>query len=501
MQPKTQEMHDRLYAMLREEQIYRYAASVLNFDQETICPPAAREKQGEIGAALGSKAFIVTKDPAFTETVEYLYEHRDELDSFDAAMVAARHKQYLADKNISPEKEHAYALAFNKAFVSWLTAKEKADYSLFAPGLAAVRDIQIERTALREDKCDNVFDTLIGDYERGLTQAVLDPIFDRMKERLIPLLARILASKKQIRTDFMTRTVTDEQQRQIADYLLDVIGFDKTRGAITLTEHPFTHDMSRNDVRVTTHFYPQMFDSSMFSVVHEGGHALFEQFCPEENDAHFLHEKTMGMHESVSRFYENRIGRSKEFIHLIFPKCREIFPQVLSDVTEEELYEALNVVRPSLKRTQADEFTYTFHIIIRYEIEKMILNGTAEIADLPRIWNDKYEEYLGIRPGNDAEGILQDIHWTFGFGYFPTYAIGNLYNAMYLNTMKQHLDVPALVREGKLPVIRDWMAEHVFRMADRQTPEEWIKAITGRALTPDDYLDYLEEKYTALYEL
>ena len=209
----------------------------------------------------------------------------------------------------------------------------------------------------------------------------------------------------------------------------------------------------------------------------------------------------MGQHESVSRFYENRIGRSEAFVRLIYPKVKEIFPDVMADVTERELYEALNVVQPSLIRTEADEFTYTFHIIIRYEIEKMIVDGTVSIEDLPRIWNEKYEEYLGVRPESDRDGVLQDVHWSSGFGYFPTYALGNMYNAMYMNRMKQELDLDAAIASGSLKEINDWMQTNVFARANLLAPKDWIREITGRSFTPDDFLDYLEEKYSRLYEL
>ena len=335
-----------------------------------------------------------------------------------------------------------------------------------------------------------------------MDSALLDRTFARCRDRLVPLLKRIEKSPKKIRTDFLSRPVTDEQQRRMTEYLLDVIGFDKTRGSWTLTEHPFTDGLWVDDNRITTHFDPNAFASSMFSVIHEGGHALFEMMQPRENYAHHIFmNKTMGMHESVSRFYENRLGRSRAFVHLIYPKTREIFPQVMEDVSEEELYEALNVVQPSLIRTEADEFTYTFHIMIRYELEKQIVNGGVEIADLPALWNRKYEEYLGIRPQNDRDGVLQDMHWASGFGYFPAYALGNMYNAMYYNRMQQDFDIEEAIAGGRLDRINDWMKEHVWKKADRQDPRPWIKEITGRDFTPDDFLDYLEKKYTEIYEL
>lgn len=495
---------DLVKSVLKEVEIYSHACRVLTFDKETICPPDAMEEQGEVSAFLDNQAFRLMKRDDFIEAADYLYEHCDELGEFDRRMAVMLRRDRLKTKNITPDMEHEFSKIMNRAFVNWINAKQDADFALFAPSLKEVRDTNLRQAELREADPElaagTPLDALISDYEYGMTCADLDECFGRCKERLIPLLRRILSSGRKIRTDFMSRRVTDEQQKELAQCLLETIGYDFRRGAFTTTEHPFTDGLGRNDVRVTTHYHPDDFSSSMYSIIHEGGHALFDQLQPQENYDHFITGmKTMGMHESVSRFYENRIGRSREFVQLIYPKIREIMPHVVEDVTEEELYEALNVVQPSLIRTQADEFTYTIHVIIRYEIEKMIINEHVPIADLPRIWNDKYEEYLGVRPSNDREGILQDVHWSSGFGYFPTYAVGNMYNAMYMNRMKEDLNVADIVRNGDFAALNGWMKEHVFEKADRLSPKEWIYDITGRSFTPEDFLDYLEQKYSELY--
>ncbi len=492
-----------IYAVLEDVESYLHACSIISFDQQTVCPPDGMEQQGEVQAFLENKAFCLLKEEEFTRNTEKLYAGLDDLDNaYDRSLALMLHRTYLKKKNITPEMDKEFSLIINKAFVKWLEAKEKADFSIFEPSLSAIREMSVKETALREESLPLAYDNLLYDYEYGLGTKELDACFSICRERLVPLLQKIQNSPKKIRTDFLTRPVTDEQQKEMARYLLDVIGFDFRRGTFSTSEHPFTDGLGENDVRVTTNYDPNLFCSSIFSIVHEGGHALFELLQPKENFAHHIStRKTMGMHESVSRFYENRIGRSRAFIHLIFGKAKEIFADVLSDVTENEFYEAVNVVAPSLIRTDADEFTYIFHIMIRYELEKMILSGETPIHDLPSLWNDKYEEYLGIRPSNDREGVLQDVHWTSGFGYFPSYAIGNMYNAMYFNRMQEDLDVDQKVASGDFASINAWMAEHVFKKADLLDPAEWIQDITGRSLTPDDFLDYLEKKYSEIYEL
>lgn len=490
-----------VYKTMDQMDIYRHAAKVLQYDQETICPEKAMEEQGEITAFLENKAFALTKTKKYIDAVAFLYKNKSMLDEFDQAMITCEYEDYLKNKNLTSAMNHRFSLIYNKAFVDWVNAKQKSDFSVFEASLGKVRDTEIRKIGLRERKMKNSYDNLLDDYEKGMTVKDLDDYFEKCKERLIPLLQKIVCSKKKIRTDFLSRAVTKAQQEEMAAYLLKIMGFDFTRGAFTTSEHPFTDDLGRNDVRVTTHYYSDMFYSSMFSIIHEGGHALFEQYQPQENYEHHLYNKTMGQHESVSRFYENRIGRSRSFIHLIYPKAKEIFPQVFADVSEQEFYEAMNVVQPSLIRTESDEFTYTFHIIIRYELEKEIIGGNVCIADLPEMWNRKYEEYLGIRPQNDRDGILQDMHWTSGFGYFPTYALGNMYNAMYYNRMAQDLDIEKCIADGQLSRINDWMKKHVWEKADRQAPKKWLNEITERDFTPDDFLDYLTEKYTEIYEL
>lgn len=487
---------------LEKAEYYEQAARTLNFDMETICPEKGMEREGDVAAFLENEAFQLQKAPAFTDAAEALYAGREELERYDRALAEALHRQYLKTKNRTPEVNHEMTRTYNRAFSVWSKAREASDFQQFLPALTDVLKAQRLDISLREGAKEDLYDNMLDDYERGLTAADLDVCFGRVKERLVPLLQKIMASKKTIRTDFLSRPVTDEQQRIFARYLLTVIGFDFTRGNFTTSEHPFTDGLGPDDARITTHYYPTQLISSMYSIIHEGGHALFEQLQPKESHIHHLTgEKTMGMHESVSRFYENVLGRSRGFIHLIFPEMQRIFAGVLDDVTEEELYEAVNVVSPGLIRTEADEFTYAFHVIIRYELEREIAEGKAELSDLPQLWADRYESYLGIRPASDREGVLQDVHWTFGFGYFPSYCIGNMYNSMYVKEMRKSIDLDRALAEGDFASINTWMAEHVFAKADLLSPKEWIRDITGRALTPDDFLDYLEEKYTALYEL
>ncbi len=504
MNKETQEKLDYVKEILTEIENYAHAGRIITYDQETICPVRGMKEQGEITAFLSNQAFKLQKQEKFIESAEYLYKHKDELDEWDLALAEGLHRDYVKSKNITPSKQLEFALIYNKAFVDWTDARGKSDFSLFRDSLLKVKEADEESIRLRDHEGEepSVYDQILDNYERGITSKKLDECFDDCKERLIPLLKKITKSPKKIRRDFLGIEVSKQQQEEMAKWLLETMQFDFERGAFTTSEHPFTEGLGRDDTRVTTHYYPNQFSSSMYSIIHEGGHALFDSNQPRENYDHFITgNKTLGMHESVSRMYENRIGRSKAFVHFIYPKVCEIFPQVMDGVSEKELYEALNIVEPSLIRTEADEFTYTFHIIIRYEIEKELFDGKLAVADIPVRWSEKYNEYLGVTPKSDREGVLQDVHWASGFGYFPTYAIGNMYNAMYYNRMKNEIDIDGTIGAGDFTKVNSWMKENVFKMADRLSPSEWIQDITGRELTAKDFLDYIEEKYSELYEL
>lgn len=492
--------------ILKEAEKFKNAALSLETDIQTLCPTDAIEEEGEIAVFLENKEYLLRRTWEYTDDLLFLYEQKDELSEWDRALIESAFRQYLRESSITPEKAAEFSLIEKKAYASWSKAYDKGDFSEFKEALNAVIKGKTEKCALRslteeeEARFSCPYDLLLDEYERGFNVKTLDPLFKDCRTRLTSLIEKIGASEKRVRTDFLTRSVTVDDQMTVADKIASVLGFDTDRGTLTLAKHAFTSRLSKNDVRMTTYLDDFNFTSNIYTVLHESGHALFEQLQPGENFDYFLQDqKTQGMHESVSRFYENIIGRSEGFIHFIYPILRELLPLCLYDVTERELYEAVNIVKPTLIRTEADEVTYSLHIIIRYELEKELINGNLSIDDLKDAWNSKYKEYLGISPENDKEGVLQDVHWTSDFGYFPTYLLGNIYASMYYKTLCSEMDVDSLLREGKIEEITSWMKERVFKKADRLSPGEWIKDITGKDVTPDDYLEYLGDKYIKIY--
>lgn len=488
---------------LSKIKIKQHMLQIINFDAETVCPCKGLEDQFELLSILSDDIFQISNSNEFISCVNYLYSQKDNLSDLDKILVSKLYKDQQKTINFTPEFNLKISQTYNKAFINWQNAKKEKNFDLFKQDLQDIVNLSKQMYELSNVKFDNIYDYLLDSYEAGITSKDLDAFFNKCKQVIIPLLTKIKESNVKIRTDFLNRKVPIGLQQEFSKYLINCIGFDLTRGSLSTSEHPFTDELYKNDVRITTHYYQDNFLSNLFSIVHEGGHGIFGQNQLEEDHANFLNNHmTMGMHESVSRFYENRIARSKEFIEdIIYPGLHKYFPNYFDDVSKQELYEGINLVTPSLIRTEADELTYTLHIIIRYELEQDLLNGKVDINHIKQAWNNKYKEYLGITPSNDAEGILQDVHWTSGFGYFPTYALGNAYNSMYYKRLEKEVDISSSIKNNDIKQINNWMKDNVFSYANRLEPKQWIKQITSKDFDGDDFLNYLVDKYSKIYKL
>ncbi len=492
----------QLFRILDELAVYGRTVGKLNFDLECSAPPEGMEQAGKDMAFLGKRVHTLTHSKKYVELLRSLHEDPGELTLAQRKTVEHLYDGWKRTKNHTARFAYEMDLCYNKAYEDWLRGKNASDFSLFRDSLSAVVDFTRRDIQLRDEKKDTVYDTCLDDYEKGGSEEQLDAFFGALKERIVPLMRRIVAEGKPIREDFLTRPCPIPEQEAFSRYLLELEGLRKTALVLMTTEHPFTTNFGPRDVRVTTHYHEDSFLSNIFTTLHEGGHALFMQNEPEEfHQNHTANAMSSAMHECISRFYENIIGRSEAFIRFVYPKLQEVSPSVMEGVSERELYEAVNISRPSLIRTEADELTYALHIMIRYEIEKELVDGRLSVDEVPALWNAKYKEYLGVDVPDDAHGCLQDVHWSFGFGYFPSYALGNAYGAQILRTMERDFDVFAAVERGELEKVLSWLRDHVFSVASVMDPDEWIRHITGESLNVNYYLDYLENKYKALYEL
>ena len=342
------------------------------------------------------------------------------------------------------------------------------------------------------------YDALLDDYEKGASVEMLDGFFGALRETISPLIKEINQSGKNPKE--ITGMFDKPKQKELAPWLADFVGYDRERGKIGEVEHPFCTTVSRHDVRITTKYHEDNLLAALYSTIHESGHAVYEQNMPEELAPYGLDEcASMGVHESQSRLFENLICRSRAFAGQLLPKLRELYG-FFADWDEDMLYSAVNIARPSLIRIEADELTYSLHIMVRYELEKALMTGDIKASELPGLWADKYEELLGLRPNDLADGVLQDVHWSCGYvGYFPSYAVGTAYGAQMIHEMKKSIDIDAAVRKEDLSPVVGWLGSNIHKNGAVLLPDDLLKQATGEPFNPKYYVNYLSEKFTSLY--
>lgn len=491
---------EQLASLQTKMYAFRCASSSLYLDSVTVAPSDTAQGRGVALGVLAGEQHKLMTDPAVGELLDFLDAHSGELDQLQRRQVEELTRSYRQLQRIPADEYMAYAQLTNKASDVWHKAKENNDFAAFQPLLEQLVDVN-RRFASYYDPDKAPYDALLNEYERGVDSVYLDRFFAVVRERLVPVIHAI-GDREQPDDSFLHRHYPVESQRRFSDYLMDVLGLDRAHCTIGETEHPFTLEFNNKDVRITTHYNEDNMASSMYSVIHEGGHARYELNIADEVQYTCLSGGvSMGVHESQSRFYENIIGRSRPFIQAVFPKLQEFFPQQLCDVTEEQFYRAVNKAQPSLIRIEADELTYCLHIMVRYEIEKQLIGGTLAVKDVPETWNRLYKEYLGVDVPDDKHGCLQDSHWSGGsFGYFPSYALGSAYGAQMLRNMEKEIDVWGPVSRGDLSGVSGWLKERVHQFGGLLTPTEVVQNACG-SFDPTVYTDYLANKYSQLYGL
>ena len=497
------EIKDALQQLeLLQKKMYAYtsASSSLFLDSVTVAPKDTAEGRGvALGILAGeSQKLLISRETG--ELLEFLQAHKDEISDIERREVEELARSYKQLVQIPADEYMEYAMLTNEASDVWHRAKETDDFELFRPVLEKLVEFN-RKFARYYDAEKKPYDALLNEYERGTDMEFLDAFFAEIKDKLVPLIAEI-GKTEQIDDSFLHRHYPVEAQRRFSDYLMDVMGLDRGHCTIGETEHPFTLEFNNKDVRITTNYKEDNVADSMYSVIHEGGHAKYELNIRDEFQYTCLSSGvSMGVHESQSRFYENIIGRSRAFVEAIFPKMQEFFPEQLGDVTAEQMYRAVNKVQPSLIRTEADELTYCLHVMVRYEIEKQLIDGSLAVKDIPETWNRLYKEYLGVDVPDDRHGCLQDSHWSGGsFGYFPSYALGSAYGAQMLKNMEQDIDVWGPVAKGDLSQVSAWLKEKVHQYGSFLEPADVVKNACG-TFEPSAYTDYLTAKYREVYRL
>ena len=485
---------DKLKKYSRELIDLHHIAALLQWDQEVYLPERGGEERASQLMTLSRLIHKKEVSARLGALLEEAEQNKDRVDEKDRALLRVMRRSFDQSSKL-PEKFVAdFAGLTARAQGAWDNARKHSDFSIFRPFLADIVTA-VRRKAEYLGYARTPYDALLDLHEEGLTTATCEKLFDELKKPLSEMV-RALADKKQVRLRFDTDFARFEQN-DFADFLLESIGFDFKRGRQDRSAHPFTTSLGHDDRRVTNRYGPRSLEF-IFSALHEGGHAVYEQGISDElSQTHLDTGVSLGIHESQSRLWENIIGRSPAFWDYMYPHLQKKFPDKFKDLCCHDFVQGINYVKPGKIRVEADEVTYNLHVIIRFELEKKLIDGTLAVDDLPGAWNAMYEKLLQVKVADDADGVLQDVHWSHGaLGYFPTYTIGNVTAAQIWNTFSRaRTDHEELIRSGNFKTILGWLREYIYRHGSVYPPGELLERITGEKLTARYFLAYLRQKY------
>ncbi|HSO13962.1 MAG TPA: carboxypeptidase M32 [Anaerolineales bacterium] len=495
---------EKLKVLLGEVSDIGHAAAVLGWDQQVNMPPGGAEARGQQLATLSKIAqekFVSDEVGRLIEDLKADFADADPA-SDEAAMVRVAARNYDKAKRVPPEFVAEQAVVTSKAFEAWVEAKGKSEFSIFQPHLEKVVDL-VRKYISFFPPADHPYDTLLDDYEPGMKTADVKEIFNVLRPKQVELI-KAITSAKQVKDDFLHRKYNE---KKMMDFGVDVItkyGYDWSGGRQDKAPHPFQTTFGPGDVRITTRFEADNPTATLFSTLHESGHAMYEQGVnPAYARTPLMGGTSLAVHESQSRMWENLVGRSLPFWEHFFPALKKVFPSQLDGVGVKAFYKAINKVEPSLIRVNADEATYNLHIMLRLELEIAMVEGRVAIKDLPEIWNTKMQEYLGITPPNDAKGVLQDIHWSYGsIGYFSTYALGNLVSAQLWERINMDIrNLDDQIRKGNFSELLGWLRKNIHQHGQKYEPQVLVEKVAGSKITPEPYVRYLTKKYSEIYGL
>lgn len=476
------------------------ALGFLGWDEQVMMPRKATAFRAQTNAYLAGlhhEKFLELNSDGLLDGLSLSY---NELSEDEKVIVRETLRDYNRVKNIPTRLVEKISQISTEGYTVWMKAREKNDFSIFGPILERLVNLKIEEANCIGYK-KSPYDALLDQFEPGMTVDELTDLFEKLKRFLIPFIKKTRSSN--IKIEPLLGEFDLNSQQNFCHLLAEKIGFDFESGRLDTSTHPFTSGTNPTDVRITTRYNKNDLMQSVMSTIHETGHALYEQGLPAKKFGTPLGQSlSFGIHESQSMFWEKRIGTSFLFWKSFYPELKNHFSESLSNVSLDQFYKSINIIMPSLIRTDADEATYCLHIILRFELERDLIEQKIRVKDLKKLWNKKMKEYLGIDVPDDTRGVLQDVHWSSGsFGYFPSYALGNLYSAQFYATIQKEIaNFDQSVSEGDFASIHDWLQNNIFSMGKRYTPTELIKKITGQKLNPKFFFDYLEEKYKDIYK-
>ena len=488
-----------LWEYFNEIMRFHYIRALLGWDQQVNMPKGSVKGRAEQLALMDELIHSRVKSDKTGQLIKNA-EKLENLSDIDLAMIREAKREYDHATKIPDELVVEIAKTASLGHVEWEKASEKSDFSIFKPFLEKIIKLRIE-FAERLDTGPTLYSTLIDLFEPGATYDWISNVFRVMKSKLVKIVNKLDISSDKPNQSILKKYYDPEKQWQASLDVIKKLNFDFNTGRQDKSTHPFTVSLSSIDTRITTRIWENFLPACLFGTIHECGHALYQMgFREEIHDTLLADGCSMGIHESQSRMWENIVGRSKEFWIYWYPIFQNYFPENLKNYPLEEFYRSINVVQPSFIRVEADEVTYGLHIILRFELEKMIIEDNVQVDELPGLWNEKMENLLGIVPPNDKEGILQDIHWTSSFGYFPTYALGNLYaGQIYHYALKENPSLPQDYEKGDFSNLLNYLKENVHQFGNIYRAPDLIKRITGEDLNPDYFIKYVEDKYYPIY--
>ena len=495
----TKELYDQYKVKMQHIADLRHAHAVLQWDQETYLPKKGAEMRGRQLTTLSELAHKLFSEDDLGTILREL-KGRGDIDIPEKRNVELTLEDYEKNKKYSSEFIRKLSDQVNKTFHSWIAAREQNSFFSFEKDLGALVDLKKQETDILGYK-DHPYNALLNEFEKGATVQLLDKTFYPLLPKLKEIIATI-AAKPQVDDSFLYQHFPKQQQWEWGLYLLRQLNFDFEAGRQDISEHPFSTSFNSNDVRITTRIAENDFGNMTWSCIHEVGHALYEQGLPVDQYGLPLGEAcSYGIHESQSRLWENNVGRSQIFWERYLPELQKFFPEHLKNINIDQFYRAINKVQPSLIRTEADEITYHFHVFVRYELEKKLLEGSLSTKDIPGFWKEQYKNFLDVNVPDDKQGALQDIHWSHGsFGYFPTYSLGSFYAAQFFQAAKKEIkNLDNQISNGQFSNLLGWLRKNIHCNGRRFTSEELCLKITGKGLQIEDFTDYILHKYKLIY--
>lgn len=493
-----------LKTRLNEAHDLEKVGELLEWDQLTYMPSGGGEARAEHTATVKRLAHEKFTSDEIGQLLDDLAAKGavGDYDSDDASLVRVARWKYNRERKLPTTLVTELARHQSAAQEIWIKARAESNFALFQPALEKMFDLK-RQEAEALGPSDSIYDPLLDEYERGMKAAQVKVVFDALRAEIVPLVKAVSANADTVSNTVLHQPFDPATQREFGMMVIKKFGFDFERGHLDVAVHPFETSFSPGDVRLTTRYEPNFLNTSLFGTMHEAGHGMYEQgVSPALQRTLLCAGASLGIHESQSRLWENLIGRNRGFWKYFYPHLQATFPQ-LAATNLETFYRAINKVSPSFIRIEADELTYSLHIMLRFELEQEVLEGKVRVADLPAAWNAKMEDYLGLTPPNDRAGVLQDTHWSAGLiGYFPTYALGTIVSVQLFNkAVADAPDIPAQMERGEFSSLLGWLRENVHRHGKKFTPAELVKRITGGPLDSKPYVNYLKTKYGEIYRL